>query len=116
MSRSSRGARALLATSFLFFLAYSAPHRVHHFFDQAQSAGQHDSADHHNPTDHQNQSPNGSDCVFQISANRCAFGLTVQPHALASILFVQGLVAFQDFHRQQRFVAAAFLIRAPPLA
>jgi predicted DNA repair protein MutK len=116
MSRFSRGARALLATSFLFFLAYSAPHRVHHFFDQVQSAGQHDSTDHHNPTDHQNQSPKGSDCVFQISAARCVFGLAAKLHALALAPLVQAFVAFPEFDRQQQFLAAAFLIRAPPLA
>ena len=114
MSRLSRGAYALLAASFLFFILYSAPHRVHHFFDQAQEVSQHDTGVHHGNTDHQNELPADPDCVFQASANRCAFGVTAQFQPLTLILLVQDLLIFYDTTRPQQFLTAAFHIRAPP--
>ena len=116
LSRLSRGAYALLAASFLFFILYSAPHRVHHFFDQAQEVSQHDTGDRHGNTDHQNKSPTDSDCVFQASANRCAFGVTAQFQPLTLTQLVQDLLIFHDTTRPPQFLTAAFHIRAPPKA
>ena len=116
LSRLSRGAYALLAASFLFFILYSAPHRVHHFFDQAQAASQRDAGDRHGNTDRQNKSPADSDCVFQSSANRCAFGVTAQFQPLTLTLLVHDLLIFHDTTRPQQFLTAAFHIRAPPKA
>ena len=116
LSRLSRGAYALLTASFLFFILYSAPHRVHHFFDQAQEVSQRDTGDHHDNTDHQNKAPSDSDCVFQVSANRCAFGVTAQFQPLTLTKLVHDLMIFHDTTRAQQFLTAAFHIRAPPKA
>ena len=74
----TRSASALWAASFLFFLLYSAPHQVHHFFDQFPQAHQHDADHEHAPTDRNNRSAADSNCVFQVSASRCHLGLAWQ--------------------------------------
>jgi hypothetical protein len=115
-SRIVRGLYTICAASFLFFLSYSAPHRVHHFFDEVQPASHAGADDHHDKTDQQNKAPSASDCVFQASANRCAFWLTAQTQPLSQILLVQGTVVFHDTTNQHQFLASAFHIRAPPKA
>jgi hypothetical protein len=111
-----RGLYTLWAGSFLFFLFYSAPHRVHHFFDQVRPASHAVSGDHHDETDQRDKVPSASDCVFQAAANRCAFGLTAHSLALTQTLFVQELIAFHESIGQQQFLTSAFQIRAPPKA
>ena len=115
-SQTIRGLYTLWAASFLFFLFYSAPHRVHHFFDQVRPASHATSGDHHDKTDQQNKAPNASDCVFQASANRCAFGLTAQTQPLGQTLLFQGIVDFRDITNQSQYLASVFHIRAPPKA
>jgi hypothetical protein len=115
-SRIIRGLYIFWAASFLFFLFYSAPHRVHHFFDQVQPASRAASGDHHDKTDQQNKAPNASDCVFQASANRCAVGLTAQTQPPAKTRLVQVIFVFHDATNQHQFLASAFHIRAPPKA
>jgi hypothetical protein len=113
-TRLRRCAHAILATSFLFFLVYSTPHRVHHIFDRAQAVDEHDSAGHHGPTDHQDKSSSDSDCVFQITANRCAFDVSAKFQIQTLTPLVHGFIAARKFDRQQQFLATTFQIRAPP--
>jgi hypothetical protein len=87
---------------------------VHHIFEQAPRVEQHDSADHHGPTNHEDKSSSDSDCVFQITANRCVFGLSASFHILTLTPLVQAFIAARKFDRQQQFLANAFQIRAPP--
>ena len=115
-SRITRGLYSFWVASFLFFLFYSAPHRVHHFFDQVRPASHALSRDQHDETDRGDNVPNGSDCVFQAAANRCAFGLTGETLALAQTLLVQGIVVFHDTTNQSQYLASVFHIRAPPKA
>lgn len=115
-SRITRGLYSFWVASFLFFLFYSAPHRVHHFFDQIQPASHVTWGNHHDETDQRDNVPNASDCVFQAAANRCAFGLTAETLALARTLLVQGIVVFHDTTNQSQYLASVFHIRAPPKA
>ena len=109
----ARSAYALCAASLLFFIVYTAPHRVHHFFDRIQTASHEDSGDRH-----KNEQPNKStaepDCVFQLSASRCALRVTAPFQALALTRLVQELFFSNDSQHQISFFAAAFHIRAPP--
>jgi len=115
-SRITRAFYASWAASLLFFLCYSAPHRVHHFFDQIQPASHATSGDHHGETDQRDNVPTSSDCVFQAAANRCAFGLTAQPLVLAQTTLIQEFVVFRDTTHQSKYLASVFHIRAPPKA
>ena len=112
-SLTARSAHILCAVSLLFFIVYTAPHRVHHFFDQARAASHEDSGDHHN-TGQPNKSRAESDCVFQVSANRCAVNATAQVQPLPLARLVQDLFVFYDTNRPQQYHAATFQIRAPP--
>jgi hypothetical protein len=104
------------AAAFLFFLVYSAPHRVHHFFEKIPAASQEHADDHHNNPDHQNKSPTESDCVFQVSASRCVIGLTPLIQPLTTALPVHDVVDFPDTVIPQISLTSVFQIRAPPKA
>ena len=114
IARLNRGTYAFLAASFLFFILYSAPHRVHHFFERTEPVSHASADDHHRDSKQPNQVPKNTDCIFQASANRCAFGATAQFQPLTLILLVQDLLIFYDTARPQQFLTAAFHIRAPP--
>jgi hypothetical protein len=114
-SLTARSAYALCAVSLLFFIVYTAPHRVHHFFDQVQSAN-HDRSDEHHKREQPNKSGAETDCVFQLSANRCALSTTAPFQALALTRLVQDLFISHDSHRPISFSTAAFHIRAPPIS
>jgi len=114
-SLTARSAYALGATALLFFIVYTAPHRVHHFFDQVQSASHEDSGDHHK-NEQPNKSRAESDCVFQVSANRCALSTTAQVQPLPLTRLVQDLFVFYDNNRPQQYHTATFQIRAPPIS
>src|SRR5262245_21625693 len=114
LPRLTRGASALCAAAFLLFLIYSAPHRVHHVFEQIEAASHEDAHDHHGGSKRQNSSPNHSDCAFQASANRCTIGLTALVHLSTPTWLVQRLFAFQEKSDFKQLLAAAFPIRAPP--
>jgi hypothetical protein len=109
-------AAALYAAAFLFFLVYSAPHRVHHFFDQAKLASHNHSEDDHHGSNHNDKSTKEPDCVFQASANRCVFGSMEQVQALTLSLVVYDLLVFQNSAEPQQFLNGVFHIRAPPIA
>jgi hypothetical protein len=108
-------AAALCAAAFVFFLVYSAPHRVHHFFDQATPVS-HDHFDgHHDKSNHQENSTKDPDCVFQVSAKRCVFGQIGQAPSLTPTPIVHNLFGPRGNDNQQEFLASIFQIRAPPI-
>jgi hypothetical protein len=107
---------ALWAASFLFFLIYSAPHQVHHFFEQFPQAHHHDS-DHEHPNNDRKHSPStDTNCVFQISASRCHLGLAWQIAPALLPILVRPLPFFHTAPGGANLRPAAFHIRAPPLA
>jgi hypothetical protein len=110
-----RAARALSAAAFLFFLLYSTPHRVHHFFEQTQAASHQDGHD-HGDRDRRKTPLNESTCVFQASINRCAIGPTAQIQPLTLTQSIQGLVVSKETPPLRQFLSGAFQIRAPPTA
>jgi hypothetical protein len=114
-SKRSSCAAALYAAAFLFFLVYSAPHRVHHFFDQANLTSHDHSDNHHGESNHNDKSTQDPDCFFQAAANRCVFGSTEQIQPLTLALIVYDLLVFNDSPDQQQFLAGIFQIRAPPI-
>jgi hypothetical protein len=113
----TRCTSAFWAASFLFFLVYSAPHRVHHFFEQT-APHSHDQShnDHHQPNHHDNKAPSASDCVFQVSASRCALNLTAYIDTPNLNETVQIIVSLSENKSLQLFLARPFQIRAPPKA
>jgi len=113
-SRVIRGAYALCTVSFLFFLLYSSPHRVHHFFEQTQ-ASSHEDGHNHSNRDGQKTPPNEPTCVFQASVNRCAIGPTAQIELLALTHVIENISVSHENTDQHEFLAAAFQIRAPPI-
>jgi hypothetical protein len=110
-----RSAAALWAASFLFFLLYSAPHQVHHFFEQLPKANYHGNDEHQN-TDRDGRSSTEPNCVFQISASRCHLGLAWQVAPVLWSLLVSPLAFVQAVTNTTNFRPASFQIRAPPLA
>jgi len=109
-------ASAFYAAAFLFFLVYSAPHRVHHFFEKIPAASHEHADGHHNNPDHQNKSPTESDCVFQATASRCVIGLTPLIQPLTTALPVHNFVDFPHTVIPQISLSSVFQIRAPPKA
>jgi hypothetical protein len=107
LSHKNRGqVRVAVAAAFLFFVLYSAPHRVHHFFEQGPVAAAQDSnqAWHNDPSganghDHERESPQPkpTDCAAQLAAQNAHFAAlpliefpfatfnsaAVEPHAVA---------------------------------
>jgi hypothetical protein len=112
----SRGAAALWAASLLFFLAYSAPHQVHHFFDQFPQTHQHDSDHERPPAGHHDRPSTDSNCVFQAAASRCYVGLAWQVIPAWLPTLVRPFTVFQAIGNVANFRPDAFHIRAPPLA
>jgi hypothetical protein len=109
-----RSLSGLCVAAFVFLLVYTAPHRVHHFFDRAQTAKHHHSDHEHETSDRQDKSAADSNCVFQTAANRCAYGLSVQGEPATLALFVQSPIVFQQTTSPEQFLAGSFQIRAPP--
>jgi hypothetical protein len=112
----TRGAPALWAASFLFFLIYSQPHRVHHFFEQFPAAHQQDNNHHHPSRDHHNRRTNDSNCVFQVSASRCHLGLAAQVSPEPPPIWISPIKFSGTTTQTTDFRPAVFHIRAPPLA
>ena len=112
----SRGLCALCAATFLFFLLYTAPHRVHHFFDRAEPVSHANTDDHHDNSDQPNQASNDADCVFQTSANRCAAGLGTGVQSLITVWRHESFVVPLDHKQPHQYLSAPFQSRAPPIA
>jgi len=113
--RLSRSLSGLCAATFVFFLVYTAPHRVHHFFDRAQTAKHHHSGHDHEGSDRQDKSAADTNCIFQAAANRCAYGLSVPGEPATFALFVQSLISFPQTASPEQFLTRSFQIRAPPM-
>jgi len=107
-------AAVLWAVSFVFFLVYSAPHRVHHYFEQVPNPSQHHSRDDQNQSKHDHKTPNASDCVFQASANRCAANLTAQVDTPTLTESLEIVAVFAPSRSPQSSLSAPFQIRSPP--
>jgi hypothetical protein len=100
---------------FLFFLIYSAPHQVHHVFDQVRQSDRY-SEDHHSNTDRRGPAKQDSTCVFQSVASRCHASATAVAQPTAVSVLVQNLAGFSEAAGHQRFIPGTFQIRAPPAA
>jgi hypothetical protein len=111
-----RGAPVLWVASFLFFLIYSQPHRVHHFFEQFPEAHQQADNHHHPATDHHNRRSNDANCVFQVSASRCHLNLAAQVSPEPPPLWISPVDSPRAISQTADFRPAVFHIRAPPLA
>jgi hypothetical protein len=115
VSQMTRYAAGFWAASLLFFLIYSAPHSVHHAFEQRSATGHEEGAGHHGESQ-QNKTTNNSDCVFQVAASRCAIEVTGQLHSIELVHAVDDLVILPNFARPPLFLSGSFQIRAPPAA
>ncbi|HEY7715150.1 MAG TPA: hypothetical protein VIE90_11615 [Candidatus Binatia bacterium] len=127
-SKVKRGLYFSVAAAFWFFLAVSAPHRVHHFFEQVPAASEYPAAeiqshdhvhgDDHNPADHdrrQRQRPlQQRDCVILFAAQN-AHASVVQSFNFT----VRECARTRDpepiFATTVSFNPAPFSQRAPPL-
>jgi hypothetical protein len=124
ISTSKRGSCLFVAVSLLLFLILSAPHRVHHFFEQfpsQRSTGLEASTFHdHGDSRHENHSPvptptsQQSDCLILTA--------TQNAHALAASLFDLSIfsIAVKRAQIDSSYSASSFnpsprSQRAPPL-
>ncbi len=114
--RFKRAAYLLYSGAFLFILLYSAPHRIHHFFDSYQQAHQGADADDHRSHDPRTPIANDSNCVFQAVANSCQLLLTAMVQFFSPSVILANLTVPVDSVIRQRFLPHAFQIRAPPQA
>ena len=112
----TRAAYFLYAGVFLFFLLYSAPHRVHHFFQQAQQPKQGHAADHRDDPDRRNPPISNSNCVFQAAANGCQLVPTALIQFFSPALLRADLTVLDDSAIRRHFLPHPFQIRAPPQA
>jgi hypothetical protein len=113
------GARRFLgffiASALLFFLAYSAPHRVHHSFEKAAESQEHDSNQHEH-SDRQNPPVNEPPCVFQSVAAGCHLRFIAQITFSSLQIFTEKTTARRCSIPPYHLAITAFAIRAPPLA
>jgi hypothetical protein len=115
-SRIIRGLFTLWAGTFLFFHIYTAPHRVHHFFDRVEPVSHASAGDHHRNSKLPNQLPSDADCVFQASANRCADSITAELQSFVTIWRFQTIFVPLDHQYPHLFISAPLHSRAPPVA
>jgi|ERR1041384_3869726 hypothetical protein len=112
----TRCTSALWAASFLMFLVYSAPHQVHHSFEQLPKAHHHD-GDHEHPKHGTNHGSSAeAKCVFQLSASRCHVGLAWQLASVSLWLSTEPFPLLDLIDNYSTHFAAAVQIRAPPSA
>jgi hypothetical protein len=117
-----RGLHLHVAASFLFFLVVSAPHRVHHFFEQGGFAPRSGAAHSHDAGeeshDHQ-RAPQGTgggvDCTVQSLAQN-AHAAAAPLIALPFEQFARAHVDQPAFTRAASFNPSPFSQRAPPRA
>ena len=112
----TRSASALWAASFLFFLLYSTPHQVHHFFEQFPQAHHHDGDHEHTDSNHSNHASNDSNCAFQVSASRCHLGLAWQVTPASLPVLVRPPTLSQAANNGANLLPLPFQSRAPPPA
>jgi hypothetical protein len=109
------GRFAYLATSafFLFFLIYSTPHRVHHFFDE-HKAHQTSTVDQDPQSERDRTNTPDTPCVIQTAAKTCQASLP-SIIGVVSIPSVIKKVLFPFTTRIPSYLfPSAFQIRAPP--
>jgi hypothetical protein len=113
--------RCGLAAALLVFIVYSAPHRVHHAFEEgplgpvprSQSAPRSDR--HGDEHDHEPKSSQQSDCAARLAAQNTHFAsapLTAVP--LSAIAYVRSELV--PTRRTASFNPSPFSQRAPPLS
>jgi hypothetical protein len=112
----TRALATLCAASLLFFIGYTAPHRVHHFFDAATSPAHATSDSHHDQSGPSRDATSDPECVFQASANRCADGLNPTVSAWQAIAQRQTFLLPDDSQFFKLHIPAPFQSRAPPVA
>jgi hypothetical protein len=113
---SSRFLNPLVAAAFLFFLFYTAPHRVHHFFERGQPHTAAHKQDRHDHSDSPNPSGRDADCVFQASSNRCADGLAEAAQPFTAIWRQPSRLAAPEHDQPHQLFIAPSHSRAPPAA
>jgi hypothetical protein len=113
-SKLTRAACFFYSGVFLFFLLYSAPHRVHHSFDSYQQAHQGADADDHRSRVPRTPIASDSNCVFQAAANICQLAPTALVQFFPPSVILADLTVPVDSAIRQRFLPHAFQIRAPP--
>ncbi len=109
---------ASLATSalFVFFLIYSTPHQVHHFFDQHKAPDSGSTVD-RDPQGERHK-PNSQDttCVFQIVAKSCHLSATSFIDIFSVPVSTKNLSSLSNAHIPSYLLSDPFQIRAPPEA
>jgi len=112
----TRCVSALWAASFLIFLVYSAPHQVHHSFEQLPKAHHHN-GDHEHPKHGTDRGSSAeTKCVFQLSASRCHVGLAWQVASVSLWLLAGPLPLLDLIDSYSTHPSATVQIRAPPFA
>src|SRR4029453_15614073 len=122
LSLTRRGLCLSAAFSFLFFLVFSAPHRVHHFFEQTsppQRVAEVKVHNHSEPTDHDGQDRSlprskPGDCAV-LSAAQTSHASLVAPFSLPNL---ERTANFRDYHFATAIPSRHFSLaspRAPPL-
>jgi len=111
-----RAVYLVYASAFLFFLLYTAPHRVHHFFDQQRQADHSYAAGGQQHHDRQIPPRSNSNCAFQAAANTCHLGPTDLVQFFSSPVLLAGLPVERHLDIPQRYLAYPFQVRAPPEA
>jgi hypothetical protein len=115
-----------MAAAFGFFLAASAPHRLHHFFEQVPGAGhQHAEADHNHAhadgEQHSHHDPHEPgrkqqpDCVV-LSVAKNAHASLVQSFVMPAATFTMARRSDPLLLVAHRFNPSPFSQRAPPQA
>jgi hypothetical protein len=99
---------------FLFFLIYSPPHQVHHFFDQHNASHHSSTVDQDRHGDHHKPDPQDTTCVFQTVAKTCHANLGSAIHTFAVPLVIEKLFPPIKASIFSSFLRGAFQIRAPP--
>ena len=119
LERGSR-ARLAIAAAFLFFVFYSTPHRVHHFFEQAPAEVAHDHSGESGAANEQNHdrhppNPQRTDCAAQMAAQNTHLASV----AVSDLAFRQagcGAIEPVETAWADAFNPSPFSQRAPPLA
>jgi len=111
----TRALSALCTVSLLFFLFYTAPHRVHHLLEDVIPIGHASADDQHKESD-QPKVPLGIDCVFQAAANHCGDGLGSAGQSLLTIWHQRSSVLGLEHRYSHPDTVAPFQSRAPPVA
>jgi hypothetical protein len=106
-----------IVSLFVLFLTASAPHRVHHFFEQSQFpvAHDHDAADKPHSHGQDSPKPQQSDCAVQSVAQNSHIS-SVQ---LIAVPFLEIALAYKPdpgIIASSFFDASPFSQRAPPAA